>query len=373
MPSLFCGALLTPTARSSSRFGDAGSVTTSSRRTHRKRDGQPRPSPSTTKRVLILGVGGAGKTTLFRQIQTRSWSNKDLQVIRSVIHGIIIIGIKALVEAAKELAITHPTLGTALPSDGNIARSAIYVMDTLRHDDVLSVKMGRHIARLWASPSIRNTYKLRSQIATSIPSSVAYFLDKVGSVTEVGYVPTSADYLHCTVRSSGITEANVEVAGKPIQFLDVGGRRAERKKWLPCFHNLGAIVFLASIGDFQESLEEDPTANRLLESLAVFEELVNCRNCIGVPVIVVFTKIDLLPQTMRKYSLTNLFPQFADDQNPSKAIAFLKSTFLSRVTRSGAEQVTVLTCSVLDRASASGTIRTIRDVIQHSSTLKIKL
>lgn len=39
--------------------------------------------------------------------------------------------------------------------------------------------------------------------------------------------------------------------------MDVGGQRSERKKWIHCFENVIALIYLASLSEYDQCLEED--------------------------------------------------------------------------------------------------------------------
>jgi hypothetical protein len=42
----------------------------------------------------------------------------------------------------------------------------------------------------------------------------------------------------------------------------VGGQRSERKKWIHCFEDVNAIIFIAAISEFDQVLFEDETTVR---------------------------------------------------------------------------------------------------------------
>ena len=46
-------------------------------------------------------------------------------------------------------------------------------------------------------------------------------------------------------------------------MLDVGGQRSERKKWIHCFDEVKAVIFIAALSDYDLTLVEDPMMNRL--------------------------------------------------------------------------------------------------------------
>lgn len=45
-------------------------------------------------------------------------------------------------------------------------------------------------------------------------------------------------------------------------MFDVGGQRSERKKWIHCFENVTAIIFLVAISEYDQVLIEDETVVR---------------------------------------------------------------------------------------------------------------
>ncbi len=50
-----------------------------------------------------------------------------------------------------------------------------------------------------------------------------------------------------------------------VRFLDVGGQRAERRKWINCFRDVTAILFVTAISEIDQVLFEDEKQNRMLE------------------------------------------------------------------------------------------------------------
>uniref|UniRef100_A0A1I7WXH0 G-protein alpha subunit n=1 Tax=Heterorhabditis bacteriophora TaxID=37862 RepID=A0A1I7WXH0_HETBA len=41
------------------------------------------------------------------------------------------------------------------------------------------------------------------------------------------------------------------------RVIDVGGQRSERKKWIHCFDNVNAIIFISSLSEYDQTLRED--------------------------------------------------------------------------------------------------------------------
>lgn len=43
----------------------------------------------------------------------------------------------------------------------------------------------------------------------------------------------------------------------PARIVDVGGQKSERKKWIHCFENVIALIYLASLSEYDQCLEEN--------------------------------------------------------------------------------------------------------------------
>jgi len=58
-----------------------------------------------------------------------------------------------------------------------------------------------------------------------------------------------------------------------FQLCDVGGQRSERQKWLHCFDDVKAVLFVAVLSGYNMTLTEDGTTNRMEESLNLFQTI----------------------------------------------------------------------------------------------------
>ena len=74
-----------------------------------------------------------------------------------------------------------------------------------------------------------------------------YFLDKVDVIKdEEKFQPTEQDILRARVLTSGIFETKFRVDKVKFHMFDVGGQRDERRKWIQCFNDVTAIIFVAA-------------------------------------------------------------------------------------------------------------------------------
>ena len=63
---------------------------------------------------------------------------------------------------------------------------------------------------------------------------------------EENFQPTEQDILRARVITSGILETKFRVGKVKFHMFDVGGQRDERKKWIQCFNDVTAIIFVAA-------------------------------------------------------------------------------------------------------------------------------
>jgi guanine nucleotide-binding protein G(i) subunit alpha len=82
-------------------------------------------------------------------------------------------------------------------------------------------------------------------------------------MAQSGYLPNDQDILRSRVKTTGITETMFRVGDLTYRLFDVGGQRSERKKWIHCFENVTALVFLVALSEYDQMLYEDESVNRM--------------------------------------------------------------------------------------------------------------
>jgi hypothetical protein len=96
----------------------------------------------------------------------------------------------------------------------------------------------------------------------------------------------------------------------PIMMVDVGGQKNERKKWIHCFQDVTAILFVVGTSDYDLKLEEDMVTNRMEDALKLFNDVVNNKWFARTNVVVFLNKKDLFADKIRRVPLTVCFPEY---------------------------------------------------------------
>lgn len=145
------------------------------------------------------------------------------------------------------------------------------------------------------------------------------FLDKAEIVAHLNYVPTTDDMLHSRKITTGVHQITFSVkipksiggGSQEFRMFDVGGQRDQRNKWLQVFEGIQAVLFIISCSDFDQSLREDPTQNRLVEALQLFTGVWNNRFLSGAGIIVFLNKQDVMEAKIRSgKSIGQYFHEF---------------------------------------------------------------
>ena len=104
-----------------------------------------------------------------------------------------------------------------------------------------------------------------------------YYFENIDRIKQPNYLANQQDILLSRVRTSGIVTERYEIDGSQFEMYDVGGQRNERKKWIHCFDDVTAVIFVAALSEYDQRLFEDANTNRMTEAIDLFDEIANNR------------------------------------------------------------------------------------------------
>jgi len=191
-------------------------------------------------------------------------------------------------------------------------------------------EISKDIADLWSDGGIQEIYS-KSDRQFVLNDSASYFFDNIQRISASDYLPNEDDVLRARVRSTGIEEAFFIFDNLAFRMIDVGGQRNERRKWIHCFDEVTAVIFCAALSEYDQKLREDDTQNRMMESLLLFEDIVNCPPFKAIPFIIFLNKTDLFREKLEKVPLNTLFTDYTGGAEFDKACDFVKSKFILQI------------------------------------------
>ena len=217
-------------------------------------------------KLLVLGTGESGKSTVFKQMKilysVPDPPSKFVMICRAnlfsnacaVMDGMTRLNISWGSDSAKKAG----ELVKAAPQDGNpenLEELAKPLQDMLKDKGVQEA--------------------IERAAEYQLNDSTVYFWDRAETICSADYMPTEQDVLRARVRTTGIVQQNFQIGDKKYTMFDVGGQRNERRKWIHCFDNVTAVIFVTAISEYDQVLYEDENTNRMDEALVLFEQICN--------------------------------------------------------------------------------------------------
>ena len=220
-------------------------------------------------KLLLLGSGECGKSTILKQMRllhSTGFSDEERAIHADIIRANCLSSIHTLLKAARSFDMQFADPRSV---------AAVHLMESTK---VLfpSSEALEAISWLWREDRVIAKVMQRQSELTLLDSA-PYFLDSIQRILDPRWVPSDQDMLRSRLATTGIIETVLNIrssqgsAALKFRFVDVGGQRGERKKWIHCFENVRAILFIASLNEFDQALQEDRSKNRMRESLALFE------------------------------------------------------------------------------------------------------
>ncbi|KAI0053196.1 G-alpha-domain-containing protein [Auriscalpium vulgare] len=160
---------------------------------------------------------------------------------------------------------------------------------------------GEDMMRLWEDPVVR---ELLDRAGVRLREMSGFFLDDLDRVTSLRYVPTDDDIMRARIKTLGVSEhrfklsSSSNVLSRDWVIFDVGGHRSLRAAWVPYFDDMNAIIFLAPISCFDQTLEEDEKVNRLEDSVLLWRSIVSNRLLTKTNMVLFLNKCDILKEKL---------------------------------------------------------------------------
>jgi len=285
-------------------------------------------------KVLLLGAGESGKSTVVKQLKVLHKVQMDDQELLSYAVNIH----KNTVQCMQNLLENSDTLG--IPIDAGLQQSAENVKSFIFDSDQkkIPVSVANDIEALWKSAEIQQVWSRRSEFW--FLDATPYYFENIQRFIEDGYVPTEEDCIMTRVRTTGIAVTEFDEGSVHFRVVDVGGQRNERKKWIHCFDDVKALLFVVNLAGYDQVMFEDPNQNRMNESLDLFGQICNNPVFSSTPIFLCFNKKDLFEQMIQTNDLCKCFPDYTGEKEVQVALQFIESKFKARMSNSNATMKT---------------------------------
>ncbi|KII69086.1 Guanine nucleotide-binding protein G(i) subunit alpha [Thelohanellus kitauei] len=322
------------------------------------------------RKILLLGTGGSGKSTVMKQCRVihRSDYSEDelmgyLQQVKTNVRNAVNDLLKCLKRVDQDLKTQYS--------------EKIECITNLRDDFEIDGELATIVNQLMAIKDVEQFFcdLCLSELMDSSP----YFLKNIQRIAAPNYIPTVEDIIHTRTQTTGIVEHRIKRVGVFLNFCDVGGQKSERKKWCQCFVDVNAILYIVGTADYDRVLPEDPSWNSLRDSITLFESLTRVPDLKNAPIIIFLNKIDLFKAKLHAVPLNVYFPgifnclppEYTGSNEVNECLDFIKELFTAAGTRCSKRSIYIYESCATDTESIRFVFDACADIIFSKSLEEI--
>jgi len=203
----------------------------------------------------------------------------------------------------------------------------------------ITPELGKRTLALFNSQAVQAALARRSEFW--LLDSYDYYISNLERFCDPEFDPSEDDIVMARIRTTGIVVTNLkqklvrESKHEPeyldFEVVDVGGQRNERKKWMHCFDDVKAVLFIVSLAGWDQVLFEDNSKNRMEEALELFQKVVHNKIFEKTPVFLFLNKKDLFEQQLLAGDLKKKFPDYEGGSALRPALEYFLNAFKSRM------------------------------------------
>jgi len=311
-------------------------------------------------KMLLLGAGESGKSTIFKQMRLlygTERSDDDLRMYGVVARSNIVVAVRKLCSHLRNLGLEeeldrewreteeledgdHSSMNcrqaydelmaylvdnTATPSAQDPSNGEEGKKDWVgqspraglaaNNDAKQFLAHHESIRILWQSNTMKQVWAKRS--AVNIIDSHKDYLNDISRIASPDYRPTTQDVLIARVRTTQVVMEKYKIDNTDFEMYDVGGQRSERRKWIDCFDQVTAVIFVAALSEYDQTLAEAKRTNRMVEALELFRSVCNNRAFSNTSIMLFLNKKDIFAEKILYSDIAAQRP-FCDYAGPTK-------------------------------------------------------
>ncbi|EED88912.1 heterotrimeric G protein alpha subunit 1, partial [Thalassiosira pseudonana CCMP1335] len=266
-------------------------------------------------KMLLLGAGESGKSTIFKQMRLlygTERSEEDLRLYGVVARSNIVVAARKLCSHLRSLGLEEELDREAKEMDELEGGDHGGVNCRQAYDELMAYLS---IRILWQSNTMKQVWAKRS--AVNIIDSHKDYLNDIPRIASPDYRPSTQDVIIARVRTTHVVMEKYRIDGIDFEMYDVGGQRSERRKWIDCFDQVTAVIFVAALSEYDQTLAEAKRTNRMVEALELFRSVCNNRAFSNTSIMLFLNKKDIFAEKIMHSDIAAQRP-FCDYAGPTK-------------------------------------------------------
>jgi len=320
------------------------------------------------KRIILLGIGGSGKSTFSKHMQIIH-GGIDPEVAkncRGILLNNIVLGFKAI-GGQKQIEVEMQK-----PDNYKKSRVILSLDENWIHgeDNAEKKKYIEMVKELWADQGVRHVWQ---EIKDTYLIPLEYLMDNFQRYLTPDFIPTNDDILRARQRTTGGHSVSFHEGKHLWELIDVGGQFSERTKWISYFTDRvpHAVIFFLALDEYNiENTEIRSNHLRKYDlAFSVFKDYM----CSPGPVldhnicrIVFLNKMDLFQEKIRDDKKWKEFKEimgYKGDRSVNEAIHFIQQKLVDESSKSRKGNLIVHITNALDTALMTKVSAAIRNAI----------
>jgi len=299
--------------------------------------------------MLLLGAGESGKSTVFKQMRLLYGAERtedDLRMYGVVVRSNAVVAIRKLCSLLRNLELEEElereeegvkkgyddlmaylvdktAFRTAAQDDPEVVagRKKDWVGQSPRAGLAANEDANHFLAhheliyKVWKSNIMRRVWLKRSMV--NCVDAHVDFLNDIPRIASLDYKPTKQDVLISRVRTTQVVMEKFRIKDSDFELYDVGGQRSDRRKWIDCFDEITAVIFVAALSEYDQTLAEAKRSNRMIEALELFRSVCNNRAFNETSVLLFLNKRDIFAEKIMYSDIADQKP-FHDYTGPTQ-------------------------------------------------------
>ncbi|KAG2024004.1 guanine nucleotide-binding protein alpha-2 subunit [Coprinopsis cinerea AmutBmut pab1-1] len=264
-------------------------------------------------KVLLLGSGDSGKSTILKQmrlIHKVPFSPQEVESYRQLVFENLTRGMGYVLDAMEDMELK------VSEENQQYIDEVIHARD-IRDGEPFPRSYYKPLKSLWLDPNVQKAWQRGNEAA--LPENLSYFYSSLDRLFDPEYQPSEQDIIRCRARTIGITETTFVLREHEMLMVDVGGQKSERRKWIHCFQDVTSILFLVSLSGYDQCLVEDKDANQMQDAMTIWDSICHSQWFKQTSIILFLNKNDLFEQKVPQSDIKNFFPDYDGEPGDAKA------------------------------------------------------
>jgi len=264
-------------------------------------------------KVLLLGSGDSGKSTILKQmrlIHRIEFDDREIEGYRQLVFNNLTRGMQSLLESMVDMDLK-------LSAENQDYIELIETAPDIRDGEPFPKSFYDPLKSLWIDKNAQEAWNRGNEAA--LPENLAYFFSDLDRLFDPQYQPLEQDIVHCRARTIGITETTFHLKGSEMLMVDVGGQKSERRKWIHCFQDVTSILFLVSLSGYDQCLVEDKDANQMQDAMTIWDSICHSQWFKQTSIILFLNKNDLFEKKITRSQIKTFFPDYDGESGDARA------------------------------------------------------